>query len=302
MLIRSGYEIEVACDAPVPLILALGVHDAFPGRIIGEDRVRMGGADPLPTYLDAYGNRITRCTAPAGTTTFHSDFVVETGREPDPQLPQARQHAVEDLPDEVLTYLLASRYCDSDVLIDEAWALFGRGPTGWARVQAVTDFVHGHVTFGYQFGRPDKTASDVLREKSGVCRDFAHLAIALCRALNIPARYASGYLGDIDWPDSGPGDFCAWFEVYLDGAWHTFDARYNAPRIGRVLMVRGPDAGQVAMLTSFGGYRLRGFRVWSQELDAGLPEADIRRLLQTRPDAAALVAPPAAQPDAPGAV
>jgi transglutaminase-like putative cysteine protease len=289
MLIRLGYEIAIEAQGQVPILLALSTHASFGGRIIGEDRVQIGGARALPFYHDSYGNRITRFLAPEGAETIWSDFIVETERDPDPRLPNAMQHAVQDLPDDVLTFLLPSRYCDSDVLLDDAWALFGRGPTGWQRVQAVCDFVHGHVTFGYQFGRPDKTASDVFREKAGVCRDFAHLSIALCRALNIPARYASGYLGDIDWPDSGPGDFCAWFEVYLDGAWHTFDARYNAPRIGRVLMVRGHDAGQVAMMTSFGRYDLRGFRVWADELADELSDVDLNDMLKTRPDAAALV-------------
>jgi transglutaminase-like putative cysteine protease len=289
MLIRAGYEIAIRSGEPVPMLLALSTNGTLDGRIVGEDRVRAGTPHPLPTYVDTYGNRITRYVAPADVQTLWSDFVVEIGRAADPQSPDARQHAVQDLPDEVLTYLMSSRYCDSDVLADDAWALFGRGPTGWARVQAVSDFVHGHVTFGYQFGRADKTASDVFREKAGVCRDFAHLSIALCRALNIPARYASGYLGDIEWPASGPGDFCAWFEVYLDGAWHTFDARYNAPRIGRVLMVRGHDAGQVAMLTSFGSYALEGFRVWTEELDGDPSDEELLRMLATRPDAAAVV-------------
>jgi transglutaminase-like putative cysteine protease len=151
--------------------------------------------------------------------------------------------------------------------------------------------VNQHVTFGYQFGRPNKTASDVFREKAGVCRDFAHLAIAFCRAMNIPARYASGYLGDIGFPYSGPGDFSAWFEVYLDHRWHTFDARYNIPRIGRILMVRGSDAADVAMITSFGGYQLRLFRVWTNRLEDGLSDADVLKLLQTRPEAEPLVFP-----------
>lgn len=294
MLIRVGYEIDIACEGQVPLILALSTHSAFKGRIVGEDRVRADAHGVLPTYLDTFGNRMTRMVAPAGATTLWSDFAVEMSREPDPQSPSARQLAVQDLPDDVLTYLLPSRYCDSDALMEAAWSIFGNAPAGWRRVQAISDFVHDHVTFGYAFGREGKTASDVFREKSGVCRDFAHLAIAFCRALNIPARYASGYLGDIDYPYSGPGDFCAWFEVYLDGAWHTFDARYNVPRVGRILMVRGHDAGQVAMLTSFGHHRLTGFRVWCDELGNGMSDAELRYLLETRPDAEAIVLPPTA--------
>jgi transglutaminase-like putative cysteine protease len=152
--------------------------------------------------------------------------------------------------------------------MQDAWRLFGTTEPGWARVQAICDFVHEHIAFGYSHARPSKTAVDVFREKQGVCRDFAHLAIAFCRAMNIPARYASGYLGDIGVPPAGPGDFCAWFEVYLGGRWHTFDARYNVPRIGRVLMVRGRDAGDVPMLISFGDTRLTRFEVRCEEMRA----------------------------------
>jgi len=207
----------------------------------------------------------------------------------------ARQHAISDLPNEVLSLLLASRYCDSDNLITQAWSLFGHCTEGWARVQAITQFVHQHVTFGYQFGRANKTASEVFREKSGVCRDFAHLSISFCRAMNIPARYASGYLGDIGVPYSGAGDFCAWFEVYLGGRWHTFDARYNMPRAGRILMVRGADAADVAMITSFGDYQLKYFRVWTDQLADGLDDAVILDMLQTRPGGEPLVFPTSAR-------
>jgi transglutaminase-like putative cysteine protease len=210
-------------------------------------------------------------------------------------VPSARQHSIPELPDNVVQHLIPSRYCDSDNLTQEAWKLFASYPEGWGRVQAIATFVHQHVTFGYQFGRASKTASEVFREKSGVCRDFAHLAIAFCRAMNIPARYASGYLGDIGVPYSGPGDFSAWFEVYLDHRWHTFDARYNVPRVGRILMVRGSDASDVAMITSFGGYQLKLFRVWADRLDDGLGDAEVLELLQTRPDAEPLVFPSSAR-------
>jgi transglutaminase-like putative cysteine protease len=221
--------------------------------------------------------------------------VVELEGNPDPQSPSARQHAIPDLPDEVLQYLIPSRYCDSDILTQEAWSLFAKTPEGWDRVKAITTFVHQHVTFGYQFGRATKTASEVFREKTGVCRDFAHLAISLCRAMNIPARYASGYLGDIGVPYSGPGDCCAWFEVFLGGKWRTLDARYNVPRIGRVLMVRGADASDVAMITSFGGYQLRYFRVWTDEIDPALSDAELTEMLTVRPDAEPLIFPSSAR-------
>ncbi|NND20905.1 MAG: transglutaminase family protein, partial [Silicimonas sp.] len=239
--------------------------------------------------------RFTRILAPTGSTKLWSDCVVELDGDPDPQAPSAEQHAIAELPNDVLTFLMASRYCDSDNLVKDAWDLFGQSPEGWLRVEAITQFVHDHVTFGYQFGRANKTASEVFREKTGVCRDFAHLSIALCRAMNIPARYASGYLGDIGVPYSGAGDFCAWFEVYLGGRWYTFDARYNTPRAGRILMVRGADAADVAMITSFGNHQLEYFRVWTDELEDGLDDAVILEMLQTRPGGEALVFPSSAR-------
>lgn len=295
MFIRFGFEIDLISPAPVPMLLALSVHPSVAGRSIGEDYVRVPETVPSSTYVDRFGNRITRITAPVGPLKLWSDCVIEVDGEPDAQKPMARQHPIAELPDEVLAYLVASRYCDSDNLTQEAWGLFAQHPEGWSRVEAITAFVHRHVTFGYQFGRASKTASEVYREKSGVCRDFAHLAIALCRAMNIPARYASGYLGDIGVPYSGPGDFCAWFEVYLGGRWYTFDARYNSPRIGRVLMVRGADAADVAMITSFGNYDLKYFLVWTNEIDGGLSDDAILQMLQTRPTAEPLVYPSSAR-------
>jgi transglutaminase-like putative cysteine protease len=295
MLIRFGFEIDIESTAQVPMLLALSTHSELEGRLIGEDHVRASQECGSKTYVDRFGNRMTRITAPVGSTKLWSDCVVEFDGHRDVQVPTARQHAIADLPNDVLTYLVASRYCDSDNLITQAWSLFGYTAEGWARVQAITQFVHQHVTFGYQFGRANKTASEVFREKTGVCRDFAHLAITLCRAMNIPARYASGYLGDIGVPYSGAGDFCAWFEVYLDGRWYTFDARYNTPRAGRILMVRGADAADVAMITSFGGYQLKYFRVWTDQLEDGLDDAVILDMLQTRPGGEPLVFPSSAR-------
>ena len=283
MLIRIGFEITVSCPAPVPMLLALSVHSEFAGRIIGSDCVRSSQADNITEYVDLYGNRITRATAPAGVSTFWSDAIAEVDGRPDEVVTDAQQLPLEKLPNETLTYLLASRYCDSDLLGEFAWKQFGQTPMGWPRVAAICDFVHAHVTFDYKFGRPDKTAGDVLSEKTGVCRDFAHLAISLCRAMNIPARYASGYLGDIGVPDAGFDDFCAWFEVFLDGKWYTFDARYNVPRIGRILMVRGHDAADVAMMTSFGAYELSEFRVWTHELPDETDDAVLLETLHERP-------------------
>lgn len=295
MLIRFGFEIEIQCPEPVPMLLALSTHTELKGRLIGLDFVRTPEESNAWTYVDRFGNRFTRILAPTGSTTLWSDCVVELDGNPDPQAPSAEQHAIAELPNDVLTFLMASRYCDSDNLVKDAWALFGQSPEGWLRVEAITQFVHNHVTFGYQFGRANKTALEVFGEKTGVCRDFAHLSIALCRAMNIPARYASGYLGDIGVPYSGAGDFCAWFEVYLGGRWYTFDARYNTPRVGRILMVRGADAADVAMITSFGNYQLKYFKVWTDKLKDGLEDAVILEMLQTRPGGKALVFPSSAR-------
>ncbi|MGB8817655.1 MAG: transglutaminase family protein [Rhizobiaceae bacterium] len=283
MLIRIGFEIIVSCQAPVPMLMALSTHSQFPGRIIGKDMVRSSNTAPLSEYLDGFGNRITRTVAPAGKTTYWSDCVVEVDGSLDHVPVGARQHRVEDLPNETLNFLTASRYGDSDRLTEAAWKLFGATPEGWERVRAISNFVHNHVTFGYKFGRPDKTAYNVFCEKTGVCRDFAHLGVGLCRAMNIPARYVSGYLGDIGVPDAGFDDFCAWFEVFLDGEWHTVDARYNVPRIGRIVMVRGTDASDVAMITSFGAYDMPSFRVWTTEMPEGITDQEIITMLETRP-------------------
>ncbi len=295
MLVRFGFEIELESDADVPMILALSTHSTLSARLVGEDRVRAVPDVPMRTYLDRFGNRITRIVAPKGALRLWSDCVAEIDGEQDLFEPDAPQHEIDDLPDETLTHLMASRYCDSDNLVEFAWATFGWTTPGWNRVQAICDFVHTQTSFGYKFGRPNKTASEVRHEKTGVCRDFAHLAISLCRAMNIPARYASGYLGDIGVPASGPGDFCAWFEVFLGGRWYTFDARYNARRIGRLLMVRGSDASDVAMITSFGPYRLVYFRVWTDEIAGAPDDAAILDLLRTLPDTPPLVFPSSAR-------
>jgi transglutaminase-like putative cysteine protease len=292
MFIRIGYEITIESKADTVLILALSPHSSFNGRIIGSDEVRAEPALPLETFFDTFGNRLTRLRAPAGLLKLWSDCIVEVDGEPDPYDWAAQQHDIADLPPDTLQFLTTSRYCDSDVLATEALKLFGSTEPGWARVQAICNHVHNHLTFGYGFGRSTKTASDAQREKTGVCRDFAHLATAFCRAMNIPARYASGYLGDIGVPPSGPGDFCAWFEAYLGGRWYTFDARYNTPRIGRVLMVRGRDAADGAMITSFGAYDLKTFRVWTDEVTGAHTEEDLKSLLKTDPKTEALTLAP----------
>ena len=243
MRIRVGYEIGFELAAPTPMIVMLYTHPSVEGLLDTRDRVLIEPDIPLHEYLDAYGNRCGRLMAPAGSLTLRSESFVEDSGEYEKPVPDALQHAVEDLPDEVLLYLLSSRYCEVDKLSDIAWRLFSDTPLGWSRVQAVCDWVHSHVRFDYQLTHPSKSALDVYNEATGVCRDFQHLAITFCRALNIPARYATGWLTDIgvSVPDS-PMDFSAWFEVYLGGKWHTFDARNNQPRIGRILVATGRDA------------------------------------------------------------
>jgi transglutaminase-like putative cysteine protease len=292
MFIRIGFEISIECASPTPLLLALLPHPSYAGRVIGSDRIRTDPAVPQEGYLDEFANRRVRAVAPVGSLRLWSDCIVENDGRPDPFNWNARQHAIADLPPETLQYLTASRYCDSDELVERAWELFGETPEGWARVQAICNWVHNHLTFGYQYGRPTKTATGALLERTGVCRDFAQLAVALCRAMNIPARYASGYLGDIGVPDSGPGDFCAWFEAYLEKRWYTFDARYNTPRIGRVLVVRGRDAADGAMITSFGDYDLKLFRVWTDEVVGTSSDAERLALLERLPDTPALTLEP----------
>lgn len=294
MFIRIGFEIVIESKSGTVLVLAMSPHSSFDGAIIGSPAVQALPGLGLETFLDSFGNRLTRLKAPAGRLTLWSDCIVEVDGKPDIYDWTARQHDVADLPHETLQFLTASRYCDSDTLAPEALHLFGSAPPGWARVQAICNHVHNHLTFGYGFGRSTKTASEAQREKTGVCRDFAHLAIALCRAMNIPARYASGYLGDIGVPYSGPGDFCAWFEAYLEGRWYTFDARYNQPRIGRVLMVRGRDAADGAMITSFGTYDMKAFRIWTAEVPGTPTDASLHELLKTRPQGEALTLAPTA--------
>jgi len=207
--------------------------------------------------------------APPGDLTIMSDAVIEDSGLPDPIELDAGESPVEQLPNETLAFLLGSRYCETDKLADIAWRHFGSSPRGWRRVQAICDFVCGHLTFGYEHARATRTAFEAYQERIGVCRDFAHLAVAFCRCMNIPARYANGFLGDIGVPpDPAPMDYNAWFEVFLDGRWFTFDARHNTPRIGRITVARGRDATDIPLVTSFGPHILKTFRVWTDEVDA----------------------------------
>jgi len=272
MLIRVGYDIVFELAAPTPMVVLLNLHPSRSADLATPDRIRTEPEVPIQEYTDTFGNRCGRLVAPAGTFRFYSTSDVPDSGLPDPIHRDACQHPVEELPAETLQFLMASRYCEVDRLTDHAWKLFGSSPhQGWDRVQEVCDWVHSHVRFDYQLTHPSKTAMDVLNEGTGVCRDFQHLAITFCRALNIPARYATGYIPDIQWPVNGDMDFAAWFQVYLGGQWHTFDARNNTPRIGRILMATGRDAVDVALTTSFGSAILKQFIVISDEVTEESP-------------------------------
>ena len=268
MRIRAGFEISFDCPQPTAMLLVLSVHPSRLQDLEGPHRLTFSPEVGATEYRDMFGNNCHRVVAPAGRLTISTDLVVRDPGTPDPVVPEAVQHPVSELPDDALVFLLGSRYCDTDRLSDTAWSLFGGTPSGWPRVQAICDYVHDRITFGYEHADATRSAWSGHSERIGVCRDFAHLAITLCRCMNIPARYCTGYLGDIGVPlMDAPMDFSAWFEVYLGGQWHTFDARHNTPRIGRILMARGRDATDVALSTSFGSSPLSGFTVITDEID-----------------------------------
>jgi transglutaminase-like putative cysteine protease len=269
LLLQVGYDFTFQCEHATPMLLVLNVHWERVPDITVPDVIVTDPPVPIRTYRDSFGNWCSRLVAPAGEFSLSSSATLWDAGLPDPSCPDAYQHEIADLPDEALQFLLPSRYCETELFGDIAWELFGSGPTGWARVQAICDFVHNHVTFGYEHARVTKTAWDVYNERTGVCRDFTHLAVTLCRAMNIPARYCTGYVSDIGTsPPYTDGDFAGWFEAYLGGAWHTFDPRNNVPRIGRVLVARGRDAADVPLSHSFGPNILTGFRVFADEVDA----------------------------------
>jgi len=267
MLIRIGFDVLFEIPAPVPMILMLYTHPSRSGSLSAPERIQVSPEIPISTFTDHFGNRCGRIQAPAGQLRLWHQTIIRDSGLPDPVHADAVQWDVHALPPEVIQFLFASRYCETDQLSDIAWNLFGNAPTGWGRVQAVCDWVHANVQFGYQFARPTKTAFEVYQDRRGVCRDFSHLFITFLRCLNIPARYATGYLGDIGVPyNPDPMDFSAWTEVFLDGRWYTFDARHNMPRIGRVVMARGRDAADVALTTSFGPAKLINFSVITDEI------------------------------------
>jgi transglutaminase-like putative cysteine protease len=252
------------------MVLMLNVHPSRAFDLERPDALRLSPGVAATTVLDSFGNKCVRLIAPKGEFSVATDTVAYDSGKPDAIVPEASEIDIADLPLDVLPFLRGSRYCETDRLVQFAWKQFGNTPRGWSRVQAIVDFVHRHVEFGYGFARATKSAHDVLQERRGVCRDFAHLAVALCRCMNIPARYCTGYLGDIGVPpEPDPMDFSAWFEVYLSGRWHTFDARHNRPRIGRILIARGRDAEDVAISTTFGANTLRRFAVVTDEIVEG---------------------------------
>ena len=266
MLIRYVYEITINCPQPTPLVCLLAVHEDRAADIRAPETVFTTPKVPTTTYRDMFGNRCRRLVAPAGDLTMWGDATIEDSGELDPVDWSAREVPVADLPDDCLVYLMGSRYCETDRLSQVAWDLFGNVAPGWGRVQAVCDFVNGHIRFDYQQARSTRTAFDAYNERVGVCRDFAHLAVAFCRCLNIPTRYVNGHLGDIGVPVINPMDFSAWMEVWLDGAWRTFDPRNNKRRIGRIVVARGRDAADIPLINSFGPHLLKSFRVWTYEV------------------------------------
>ena len=267
MQISVGFEMTYQCPQPTPMILALSIHYSRAADLVRPDHLVTRPSMPVTSYRDQFGNWCSRIVAPQGVSLISTDALIHDGGAADDVAPWAEQVPVESLPESTLVYLLGSRYCETDQLSDIAWQLFGSGPTGWQRVQAICDFVHGHIEFGYQYARRTRTAWEAYHERQGVCRDYAHLAVAFCRCMNIPARYCTGYLGDIRIaPIPSPMDFAGWFEAYLGDRWYTFDARHNTPRVGRVLIARGRDACDVALASTFGANTLQTFRVWSDEV------------------------------------
>jgi transglutaminase-like putative cysteine protease len=267
MQIRYGFDIALELAQPATILAMMDVHSDSRHRIAKETDLRLFPAVAADRFIDGRGNMVRRLSAPAGRLSLRLDGVFRSdGREDDADK-AAELVAPSDLPPDTLPFLLPSRYCESDLLSDFAWANFGAISGGWARVEAVCDFVHERLRFSYPEARPTRTANEALAEGVGVCRDFTHLAVALCRCLNIPARYCNGYLGDIGVPpDPAPMDFNAWFEAFLGDRWFTFDPRHNRPRIGRILISRGRDAADVPMITTFGSHRLTRFAVVTEEI------------------------------------
>jgi transglutaminase-like putative cysteine protease len=270
MQLRAGYELIYNFPQPTPIILVVNIHYSRASDMVVPDCLTAEPFIPIIGYYDTFGNRCNRLLAPAGRVRLTSDAVISDSGQPDEIVPSAAQHSVQDLPEEALVFLLGSRYCETDLLSQTAWQLFSGTAPGYARVQAICDYVHNHIAFNYQNASATRSAAQAFNEGTGVCRDYAHLAITFCRCMNIPARYCTGYLSDVGTPPPfAVGDFAAWFEAWIGGRWHIFDPRNNVPRIGRVLMARGRDACDVAIATTFGPNTLESFRVWTDEIPDG---------------------------------
>lgn len=267
MLIRYGFDIMLSCQQPTPMVCLLSIHDEREADVRVAEQFVTTPSVPSTVYRDLFGNVCRRLVAPAGDLSIWGDGTVEDSGLRDPVIADALESSVADLPDDCLVYLMGSRYCETDKLSQTAWDLFGHVSPGWNRIQAICDFTHRHIAFGYKDARSTRTAYEAYEERVGVCRDYAHLAIALCRCMNIPARYINGYLGDIGVPIVDPMDFSAWMEVFVGGRWMTFDPRNNVPRIGRIVVARGRDAADIPLINSFGPHVLKSFRVWAYEVD-----------------------------------
>ncbi|MCI0598179.1 MAG: transglutaminase family protein [Beijerinckiaceae bacterium] len=279
MLIRFGYELTFNCAQPTLMVCLLDAHRDHAKNIRFEAPFETRPVIASETYADTFGNSVRRFTAPAGDLTISRDAIIEDSGRPDQIEIDAEETALARLPNETLIFMLGSRYCETDKLCDIAWNLFGSVPPGWRRVQAICDFVYNHLTFDYMQARVTRTAFEAYHERVGVCRDFAHLAVAFCRCMNIPARYANGFLGDIGVPpDPNPMDYNAWIEVFLNGRWFIFDPRHNIPRIGRITVARGRDATDIPLATSFGPHTLKSFKVWTDEIGPGVLAGLTRRI------------------------
>jgi transglutaminase-like putative cysteine protease len=271
MLIRYGFDIAITCQQPTPIVCLLSLHDERAADVRAAEKFVTTPDVPSTVYRDLFGNVCRRLVAPAGQLSLWGDGTVYDSGRHDEVVAEAQESLVSDLPDDCLVYLMGSRYCETDRLSQVAWDLFGHLAPGWGRVQAICDFTHRHITFGYLNARSTRTAHDAFAERVGVCRDYAHLAITFCRCMNIPARYINGYLGDIGVPVVDPMDFSAWIEVFIGGRWIAFDPRNNVPRIGRLVVARGRDAADIPLINSFGPHELNTFRVWAYEVDAIVP-------------------------------
>jgi len=268
MIIRLGYELEYEFEQPTPMVLMLGIHSSRVSDILIQDNMTTMPAVNLQGFWDSYGNWCNRILAPAGNFSVSTDALIKDSGLPETIRTAGAQWDVSTLTSEPLHFLLGSRYCETDLLNEVAWELFEKEPSGMGRVTAICDYVHNHLSFGYEYARATKTAFEALAEGVGVCRDYAHLAITFCRCMNIPARYCTGYLGDLRLPsNSTPSDFTAWMEVFIDGDWYAFDPRHNEPRTGRVLIARGRDAADVSISSTFGPAVLKKFAVWAEEVD-----------------------------------